>query len=323
MIDFRDFYSKIAKTDLSSWLEILPAQLANWRHKVSSGRQFKKWNNILENLPEMTATYLDIATNITAKNENSVDRKEKSRIKMLLKCFMPWRKGPFSVYGIYVNSEWQSHWKWNRIINHLPSLKNHTVLDVGCSNGYYLWRMLGAGAKMVVGIDPNLLFLFQFKAICKLIGRHKSKMHFLPISINSMPSLESFNMVFSMGMLYHQKSPLEHLLKLKNQIVSRGNLILETIVLNGDKNSVFTPVGRYAGMRNVYFVPSIAALKIWLTKCGFIDIKVISHYTTSITEQRRTTWINSQSLQDFLSDDFHTIEGYPRPVRAAILAKKP
>ncbi len=36
MIDFGNFYSLIAKNHLSHWLEMLPAQIANWAARAAA-----------------------------------------------------------------------------------------------------------------------------------------------------------------------------------------------------------------------------------------------------------------------------------------------
>ena len=187
-----------------------------------------------------------------------------------------------------------------------------------------MWRMIGAGAKLVVGIDPMQLFLCQFEAVRKLLGDDR-RAHLLPLGIEQLPALQAFDTVFSMGVLYHRRSPLDHLLQLKNQLVSEGELVLETLVVEGDENTVLVPGERYAQMRNVYFIPSAAALKGWLEKCGFVDVRIADYAVTSVEEQRRTSWMTSESLAEFLdpNDSSKTIEGYPAPLRAVLVARKP
>jgi len=45
---------------------------------------------------------------------------------------------------------------------------------------------------------------------------------------------------------------------------------------------------------------------------------------TSLDEQRKTAWMESDSLAEFLdpNDLSKTIEGYPAPMRAVFIAKK-
>lgn len=177
---------------------------------------------------------------------------------------------------------------------------------------------------MVVGIDPMQLFLCQFEAVRKLLGDDQ-RAYLLPVGIEQLPALNAFDTVFSMGVLYHRRSPLDHLWQLKNQLVSGGELVLETLVIEGDENAVLVPGERYAQMRNVYFLPSAAALKKWLEKCGFTDVRIADHALTSTEEQRRTDWMTSDSLAEFLDPEnpHLTVEGYPAPLRAVLVARKP
>lgn len=322
MINFSDFYQIIAKNQLSSWLETLPAQLADWQ-KNNIDHRFTHWLNSIEHLPNIQPDYLDLLHSVTAKKYTPLSEGETKRIKHLLMTLSPWRKGPFSLYGVDVDAEWRSDWKWERLIPHIGNLEGKTVLDVGCNSGYYLWRMIGAGAKFAVGIDPMALFLCQFEAVKKLLG-NDHRAHFIPIGIEDMPKLAAFDTVFSMGVLYHRRSPLDHLLQLKDQLTYNGQLVLETMIIEGKEHQALMPGERYAQMRNVYFIPSIDTMKNWLTKCGFRHVKVVDIAKTSIEEQRKTEWITTESLVDFLDPTDHskTVEGYPAPIRAVFIANK-
>ncbi|OCG34906.1 tRNA 5-methoxyuridine(34) synthase CmoB [Gilliamella sp. Fer2-1] len=322
MIDFGDFYQIIAKNKLSHWLEVLPAQLANWQRQNNDNR-FNQWLNSIKHLPSKTPFQIDLLHSVTVNSEYPISSGEQQRITQLLKTMMPWRKGPFHLYGIDIDTEWRSDWKWERLINHIDSLEGKIVLDVGCNSGYHLWRMIGAGAELAVGIDPMALYLCQFEAIRKLLGNDQ-RAHLLPLGIEQLPKLNAFDTVFSMGVLYHRRSPLDHLFQLKDQLVEGGQLILETLIIDGDEHQALMPGDRYAQMRNVYFIPSVPTMINWLNKCGFSDIKVIDISQTSLDEQRKTEWMESDSLADFLDSDdpTKTIEGYPAPMRAVFIAKK-
>ncbi|MBV8043606.1 tRNA 5-methoxyuridine(34)/uridine 5-oxyacetic acid(34) synthase CmoB [Pluralibacter sp.] len=324
MIDFGNFYQLIAKDPvLSHWLETLPAQIAAWQ-KASLHGQFKQWSRSVEFLPELQPWKLDLLHSVSAQSETPLSDGQLKGIEKLLRNLMPWRKGPFSLYGLDIDTEWRSDWKWDRVLPHLSDLTGRTILDVGCGSGYHMWRMVGAGARLAVGIDPTQLFLCQFEAVRKLLG-NDPRAHLLPLGIEQMPALQAFDTVFSMGVLYHRRSPLDHLWQLKDQLVQDGELVLETLVVDGDENSVLVPGDRYAQMRNVYFIPSAAALKMWLEKCGFVDVRIVDMNVTSTDEQRRTDWMITESLSDFLdpNDRTKTVEGYPAPLRAVIIARKP
>lgn len=321
-MDFGNFYQLIAKSPLSHWLETLPAQIAAWQREQLHGH-FKNWDRSVEHLPSLQPETLDLLHSVTADSAQLSER-QRGGIESLLRNLMPWRKGPYSLYGVNIDTEWRSDWKWERVLPHISSLAGRTVLDVGCGSGYHMWRMIGAGAHLVVGIDPMQLFLCQFEAVRKLLGDDQ-RAHLLPLGIEQLPELKAFDTVFSMGVLYHRRSPLDHLLQLKNQLVSGGELVLETLVVEGGDLDVLVPGERYAQMRNVYFIPSTGALKSWMEKCGFEDVRIVDYSVTSTDEQRRTDWMTSESLAEFLdpNDPTKTVEGYPAPLRAVLVARKP
>lgn len=323
MIDFSNFYQLIAKSPLNHWLETLPAQLAKWQTEQSPA-QYKQWSNTLTFLPDVEPDHIDLLHSVSAFASEDFPEGYKKSIEAHLRTLMPWRKGPFHLYGVDIDTEWRSDWKWQRLLPHISPLTGRTILDVGCGSGYHLWRMIGAGAHLAVGIDPMLLFLCQFEAVRKLLGNDQ-RAHLIPLGIEQLPPLKAFDTVFSMGVLYHRRSPLDHLYQLKDQLVSGGELVLETLVIEGDVHDVLLPQERYAQMSNVYFIPSTAALVNWLTKCGFEDIKVVDVSVTSTDEQRKTDWMITNSLSDFLDphDQSKTVEGYPAPMRAVFIARKP
>lgn len=322
MVDFGDFYRLIAKGPLSHWLETLPSQLAEWQKEVQYPLA-KQWLTAVERLPEITPAHIDLLHSVSAFSPPEFTEGQRSAIEVRLRTLMPWRKGPFDLHGIHIDTEWHSDWKWQRVLPHITPLAGRMVLDVGCGSGYHLWRMVGAGAHLAVGIDPMSLFYCQFEAVRKLLGGDQ-RAHFLPLGIEQLPKLQAFDSVFSMGVLYHRRSPLDHLYQLKDQLVSGGELVLETLVIEGDEDQVLVPGERYAQMGNVYFIPSTAALEKWLSKCGFVDIRVVDISVTSVEEQRSTEWMTSGSLPDFLDphDKSKTVEGYPAPMRAVIIARK-
>ncbi|OAT38915.1 tRNA 5-methoxyuridine(34)/uridine 5-oxyacetic acid(34) synthase CmoB [Proteus myxofaciens] len=324
MINFSSFYQYIAQDErLFHWLDTLPSQLTEWRSHALHGH-FASWERMLENLPEIMPTNLDLKNGVVAKKEPELSAGEQLGLNNILKALMPWRKGPFSLYGVNIDTEWRSDWKWDRVLPHLSPLEGRLILDVGCGSGYHMWRMLGEGADFVVGIDPTQLFLCQFEAVRKLLGNNQ-RAHLIPVGIEQMPELNAFDTVFSMGVLYHRRSPLDHLWQLKNQLVSGGELVLESLVIDGDEFQCLIPGERYAQMRNVYFIPSAKMLKVWLEKCGFKDVRIVDENVTSLDEQRKTPWMITDSLDAFLAPDdkTKTIEGYPAPKRAILIATKP
>jgi tRNA (mo5U34)-methyltransferase len=314
-------YSDLVGTNLENWIATLIPQIEHWETAANHG-DTKKWQKQLQQLPVVIPDNINLKTQVSFKQDGSLGTGQLAHIESVLKQFMPWRKGPFHLFGIDIDTEWRSDWKWDRVLPHIAPLANKKVLDVGCGSGYHLFRMLGEDAKLVIGIDPTELFFYQFQIFKKYLPEHS--IHYIPQGIEDMPELNAFDTVFSMGVLYHRRDPIEFLYQLKNQLASGGQLVLETIVIDGDETSVLMPGERYAQMRNVWFLPSCEALAQWLSRVGFINIKKVDENITSIEEQRATQWMTNHSLADFLdpNDSTRTIEGYPAPKRAVFVATK-
>lgn len=318
---FNQFYRDIALSPLSEWLNTLPSALHDWERAALHG-DFKKWCKLVDQLPKTQPSTKSFDEDVKIGSSSDIDEYTQKKIIGLLKQFMPWRKGPFHIHDIHIDTEWRSDWKWDRVSPHISSMEGKHVLDVGCGSGYHMWRMLAHKPEMVVGIDPTQLFLIQFQAIKHFAPDHP--IHLLPLGIEQMPALKAFDTVFSMGVLYHRKSPFEFLAQLKNQLKPGGELILETLVIDGDEDTVLVPGERYAQMRNVWFIPSVKALEHWLARTGFKNIRCVDEDVTSLEEQRATEWMTNHSLKDFLDpqDTSKTIEGYPAPKRATLIANK-
>ncbi|WP_448564163.1 tRNA 5-methoxyuridine(34)/uridine 5-oxyacetic acid(34) synthase CmoB [Thalassotalea ganghwensis] len=319
MINYNRFYQQIAQNRLSHWLNTLPAQLTQWQKQHLHG-EFAQWQKTLEALPETTSSSIDLSTQVSAGNRDDINEGQYKRIENLLKKFKPWRKGPYHIHGLHIDTEWRSDFKWDRLKNHISPLADRYVLDIGCGSGYHLWRMRGEQAKFVVGIDPTQLFLAQFNAIQHFIK--DDCVNLLPLGVEDLPELKAFDTVFAMGVLYHRRSPIDFLYQLKSQLAKNGELVLETLVVDGDENTVLVPGERYAKMRNVWFLPSCDAMCAWMARVGFKNIRVVNTDITALEEQRKTDWIDTESLQDFLdpNDLSKTIEGYPAPKRAIFIA---
>ncbi len=324
MIDFAPLYQRLSGTGLEPLAQALPnlieQQFSDKRHG-----DLPRWLSALESLPAVEPCNVDLnADAITVGNDNSCPDATRQEIKTGLRKLMPWRKGPFSIHGIEIDTEWRSDWKWNRLKHHIQPLAGRTVLDVGCGSGYHCLRMAGVGAELVIGIDPSPLFVVQHQAIKHFVGEYNT--YVLPLGIQHMPArLNAFDTVFSMGVLYHRRSPLDHLIELRDCLRPGGELVLETLVIEGQPGATLMPEARYAKMRNVWFIPSCSTLELWLKRSGFESIKLVDESSTSIEEQRTTDWMQYESLADFLNpnDNRLTVEGYPAPRRAIFTATRP
>ena len=295
----------------------LLADLAWQCLKNSTHGDLQSWLDAIRTLPEGdSGTDLDRAAPVLGRSADDPELLRKP-----LFALHPWRKGPLELGGVNIDTEWRSDWKWDRIAPHLD-LKGQQVLDIGCGNGYFGLRMLGAGAKLVVGIDPTMVFVMQWLAMQKLAPGLNNFV--LPMGIEHLPEdAGGFDTVFSMGVLYHRRDPLEHLRQLKRLVRTGGYVVLETLVLGDEGQEILEPQGRYARMRNVHAVPTIAVLLEWLKQAGMEGAEVLNVSKTTIEEQRSTEWMTFESLRESLhaGDPALTVEGYPAPVRAAVLVR--
>lgn len=240
-----------------------------------------------------------------------------------LQAFHPWRKGPLNLGGVVIDTEWRSDWKWQRLAGEV-GFRDCTVLDVGCGNGYFGWRMLGAGARCVIGIDPTILFVVQWLVQQHFAGPSPSLV--LPLRDTDLPERTGgFDRVCSMGVLYHRRDPDDHLRRLWRAGRPGGRLLLETLVLEDPQARVLRPEGRYARMRNVHEVPSVPHLLAQLDAAGFRRARVLDRTATTTGEQRSTAWMRFESLAQCLdpANPSLTVEGLPAPVRALVLADIP
>jgi tRNA (mo5U34)-methyltransferase len=289
----------------------------------SAGGNFKKFKYVVENLPEIyprTANLSSKAVSIGQAEQILSDEKE--RLYNGLVKLSPWRKGPFDFFGVPVDSEWQSWMKWERLAPHLPNLKNRKLLDIGSSNGYYMFKMAASEPMFALGLEPQSAFYYQYCAAQKYLNL--KNVFCLPAAYNELPTMNRFfDLVLCMGILYHRKSPVKMLRQIHDSLVPGGQVVVENLVLKGENNYCLFPSDRYAKMRNVFFIPDLSAMEAWLTRAGFSDIRCVDITDTTLEEQRKTQWIQTESLEDFLDpeDPSKTVEGYPAPVRAIYIAR--
>ncbi|MBE0500764.1 MAG: tRNA 5-methoxyuridine(34)/uridine 5-oxyacetic acid(34) synthase CmoB [Desulfuromonadales bacterium] len=323
MNSYRSLYRELEAMEQHCWSQqlqqTLPAKLA-----LESHGKMAEWQAALQALPKIQTSYVELKDKVEIGRAEELAGVSPEELTAQLQKFHPWRKGPYTLFGVKIDTEWRSDWKWDRLLPHIQPLAGRRVLDIGCGNGYHGWRMRGEGAEFVLGIDPTLVSVMQFHVVQRYLN--DAKHHLLPLGIEDLPpALACFDSVFSMGVLYHRRSPLDHLLELKACLRPGGELILETLIVDGDQKTIFMPNGRYAKMRNVWFLPSIAALTLWLQRCGFKNIACVDTNRTSTEEQRTTAWMEFESLTDFLDphDPMQTIEGDPAPLRAIFTATRP
>ena len=315
---------QLVEMGFSDWARELNSAIESTLSQNRHGN-LEKWLGTLNGLPDIKPSRTDLTqSSIQVGVPEDCDQQTRQDLEALLKTLWPWRKGPYNLFGIEIDTEWRSDFKWNRVKPFITPLKNRVVMDVGCGSGYHCWRMEGDGAKLVIGIDPTLVYCIQYLSVQHYINSERTFV--LPFSTDTLPAAPMiFDTVFSMGVLYHRRSPIDHLTQMWEWLQWEGELVLETLVIEGEEGQVLMPENRYAKMRNVWFIPTPATLELWLRRCNFVNIRCVDINQTSLDEQRVTEWMHFESLADFLdpNDRNKTIEGYPAPKRAILIANKP
>ena len=292
-------------------------ELAAANGKTASYRQ------LLVNLPAARVADLDLAAEqVRIGSKADLNAGQREDLVTILKGLHPWRKGPFDVFGTLIDSEWRSDLKWDRVKDCIAPLERRKILDIGSSSGYYLFRMVSGKPRLAIGLEPYQTFFYQYQVLQNFI--RAPQVFCLPIRFDDFPVLDGFfDTVFCMGILYHSRTPIDMLARIRQQLDKDGELVLEMLIIKGEDDTVLCPYPRYAKMNNAYFLPTVGCLEGWLQRAGFTNIRCVDVTPTTPAEQRKTEWMTFESLSDYLdpNDPTRTIEGYPAPIRAILLAQ--
>ncbi len=288
-----------------------------------------KWKNIrpiydaVQKVKELNVHHIEVSLHDTIKIQttSSLPTADTEVLQKALQLLIPWRKGPFELFDIDIQTEWRSYIKYNILRPHFD-LKDKIVADIGCNNGYYMFKMATDKPKKLVGFDPSALCKLQFDFINHFV---QSDIKFELLGVEHLEFYNhKFDMIFMLGVLYHRPNPIGTLKQLKTALNPKGEIIIDTFIISGEGDICLTPESRYAMIPNIYFVPTFKALTNWLLRAGFIDIELLNISQTTTHEQRATKWTFAQSLDDFLdpNDKNLTTEGYPAPKRAYVKARR-
>ncbi len=316
---------------LTSLEEICGPQLAailaqgRARFEAERERRMPEWKEGLPRLDGHTVSVEVSGPNIKLQTDKALSAEQSAALTKCARDLMPWKKGPFQFFDLEIDAEWRSDAKWDRLAPHLPPLRGVRVLDVGCNNGYFLFRMIDREPALLLGIDPVAAFKIQFDLI-----QHYARLPHLSVEplgvehVHLMPGL--FDLCLCLGVIYHHRNPIQQLIGLREALAPGGWLFLESIGIPGGDSHALFPPGRYARMGNVWFVPTVSCLVNWLQRARFVEVQVLADTPSSESEQRPTDWCppGYPSLRHSLdpNDPDRTVEGHPAPRRFLLSARK-
>lgn len=314
-IDYNNFLTSLLNYNK---IKLVKEERAGWLKRESS----KRFEIPYKNLEKYKASFIDFSGDkvVIGKNEE-LTNKQLIDVETNLRKFMPWRKGPFNIFGIDIDAEWQSNRKWNRLKNYLPDLKGKVVADIGSNNGYYMFKMAELKPELVIGFDPTIQYYYTFKSLNAMAGCEN--LQFELLGVEHIHFFEdTFDVIFLMGILYHHPSPIDLLKNVKKALKKDGVLILETQGIPGEGAYALFPEKRYAKVPGTYFVPTVECLQNFMKRSGFRDFEIFCSHDMNSIEQRKTDWMVYESYEDFLDplDSTKTIEGYLAPIRIYLKA---
>jgi tRNA (mo5U34)-methyltransferase len=316
-----DLLTSFPKADTDR-LRTLLAEKSLWINQEKKG--FLRYRSLLQAVQHLRASSCDFSSDVVRiGTEADLTPDEQRLVYQTLRGFKPWRKGPFSVFGIDIDAEWRSERKWNRLIPELPDLEGKIVADIGCNNGYYLFRMAHHQPALVLGFEPYVQHYYTFNTLNTFAGQRHLQVELLGIEhLNLFP--ESFDVIFCLGILYHRPSPVEALRDLHAALKPGGWLIVESQAIPGNEPVALFPQSTYAKVPGTWFVPTASCLHNWMVRTGFRDVRMFCEHAMSSEEQRRTAWMDFESYEDFIDKENPalTIEGYPAPRRVFFKAAK-
>jgi len=293
-----------------------------WVNQAKKG--FLRYREPSESVRHLRASWCDFTGDtVQIGRPDDISPEDRNLVYKVLRTFMPWRKGPFRIFGIDVDAEWRSERKWNRLLPVMPSLKNKIVADIGCNNGYYMFRTAPYHPQLVLGFEPYLQHYYTFRTLNGFAAQKNLEIDLLGVEHTHLFP-ECFDIVFLLGIIYHRPSPIETLRDILTALKPGGTLIIESQAISGDEPIALFPEKTYAKVPGSWFIPTGTCLANWLERTGYRNIKLFCSHPMSSTEQRQTDWMNFESYEDFIDKNHPelTIEKYPAPWRVFIKAEK-
>ncbi len=315
-MDYLNFFPQAKHNEINT----IRRQKQQWVSQQKKG--FLRYRKPLESVAHIHAKWTDFTGDVVRIGQtDGINTTDHNLVEQALKSFMPWRKGPFEVFGTRIDAEWRSERKWNRILPELPDLEGKVIADIGCNNGYYMFRMVPHNPQLVLGFEPHVQHWYCFQTLNGFAEQDNLVVDLLGVEhLHLFP--DSFDVIFLMGIIYHRHSPIDVLKDIKTALKEGGTVIIESQALPGDDPVALFPEQTYCKAPGVWFVPTGSCLYNWLVRAGFKQVDLFCSHPMSNQEQRRTEWMNFESYEDFIDNNrtHLTIEGYPAPWRVFLKA---
>jgi len=315
-------YLNLLPTARRDELTHIRAEKKRWIGRKKKG--FLRYRGPCESVAHLRALSCDFSSDmVRIGRPEDISPDERQEVLRVMRSFMPWRKGPFNIFGIEIDAEWRSERKWNRLLPELPDLEDKVIADIGCNNGYYMFRAAHYQPRLVLGFEPYVQHYYTFRTLNGFAAQKNLHIDLLGIEhLNLFP--ECFDVIFQLGIIYHRPSPIDALRNTYSALKSGGVLLLESQAVPGEASVALFPENTYAKAPGTWFVPTGVCLQNWLKRTGFKDIKLFCNHPMSSLEQRQTEWMIYESYEDFIDKENPelTIEKYPAPWRVFLKAKK-
>jgi len=310
-----DYLSQLPGTACHQAILALHQERQHWINQPKKG--FLRYRRPYEALAPFVAQHVDCSgDSVIIGSADELNAEEQAQVRAAMQTFMPWRKGPFSVFGIDIDAEWRSERKWQRLLPMLPALEGKIIADIGCNNGYYMFRMAPYRPKLVLGLEPSMQHYYCFKTLNSMARQEMLHIDLLGVEHLSLFP-DCFDVLFLMGIIYHRASPIDVLRDIYQALRPGGCLLLESQAIPGEAPIALFPDKTYAKVPGTYFVPTGHCLRLWMEKAGFDQVELFCQHPMSSEEQRSTAWMTFESYKDFINpaDPLLTVEGYPAPSR--------
>ncbi len=114
MIDYQPLIDRWRHGELERWAALLSGQVRRGLSRERYG-DLEHWLAALDRLPEIAADSVRLdSPRVGADAVRRPPAAVMAALRDALMALHPWRKGPFELFGLHLDTEWRSDWKWDR-----------------------------------------------------------------------------------------------------------------------------------------------------------------------------------------------------------------